>query len=292
MFAGVASTFNMAIHLSKKASDARIQSRIRSRIFLNWPIKFLALCFLVCMVGFDSYYNKDSMLRLVAFASELEDTTTADEELESSITSKVPAVKECAIQKPPMTMNRILIKAGKRGFDGGLPGAIAGVIQVLTLMWIRCVSYSKVWNNMALACITILTHVSLSLSVCNRTVVNYQSHYGASFYQAVLTLMNNGGIPRLYRGLSVALVQAPLARFVSSGANDGVEVFMANWWQPTQSCWGPGRTTVVAGFVLGLWRVLLVLIDTCKTVLQIDSVEGFRQLMRRVKAGKIGVLLY
>ena len=31
-------------------------------------------------------------------------------------------------------------------------------------------------------------------------------------------------------------------------------------------------------------------LDTCKTVLQVDSVEGFRNLMRRVKAGKIGVL--
>ena len=31
-------------------------------------------------------------------------------------------------------------------------------------------------------------------------------------------------------------------------------------------------------------------IDTCKTVLQVDSAEGFRNLMRRVKAGKIGLL--
>jgi hypothetical protein len=31
-------------------------------------------------------------------------------------------------------------------------------------------------------------------------------------------------------------------------------------------------------------------IDTAKTVLQIDSVEGFRSLARRVKAGRIGLL--
>lgn len=31
-------------------------------------------------------------------------------------------------------------------------------------------------------------------------------------------------------------------------------------------------------------------IDTMKTVLQVDSYEGFRSLMRRVRAGKIGVL--
>lgn len=33
-----------------------------------------------------------------------------------------------------------------------------------------------------------------------------------------------------------------------------------------------------------------IAIDTAKTVLQIDSTEGFRSLMRRVRAGKIGVL--
>jgi len=31
-------------------------------------------------------------------------------------------------------------------------------------------------------------------------------------------------------------------------------------------------------------------IDTCKTVLQVDSTAGFRSLVRKVKAGNIGVL--
>lgn len=140
----------------------------------------------------------------------------------------------------------------------------------------------------------VVTRCVVSLLQCahdcceHRTVINYQCRYGATFFQAVTTLMNDGGIPRFYRGLSFALVQAPLARFVSIAANDGVEVFFANL-EATET-WGPGRTTVVAGFVVGIWRMLLMPIDTCKTVLQVDSVEGFRDLMRRVKAGKIGVL--
>lgn len=101
-------------------------------------------------------------------------------------------------------------------------------------------------------------------------------------------LMNDGGIPRFYRGLSFAIVQAPLARFVSTAANDGVEVFLARL-ESTKD-WGPGRTTVVAGFVVGIWRMLLMPIDTCKTVLQVDSVDGFRNLIRKVKAGNIAVL--
>ena len=36
--------------------------------------------------------------------------------------------------------------------------------------------------------------------------------------------------------------------------------------------------------------MMLMPIDTCKTVLQVDSVEGFRNLMRKVKSGKIYVL--
>ena len=156
-----------------------------------------------------------------------------------------------------MTLNQILIKAGKRGLGGGLPGAVAGVVQVMTLMWLR-------------------------------TIINYQCRYGTTFRQAFTTLYNDGGYKRFYRGLSFALVQAPLSRFVSTAANDGVEALLAALVFTKE--WGPGRTTVVASIVVGAWRMLLMPIDTCKTVLQVDSADGFRQLMRRVKAGKIGVL--
>lgn len=156
-----------------------------------------------------------------------------------------------------MTLNQILIKAGKRGLGGGLPGAIAGVVQVTTLMWLR-------------------------------TIINYQCRYGTTFRQAFTTLFHDGGIPRFYRGLSFALIQAPMSRFVSTAANDGVEALLAALDFTKE--WGPGRTTLIASIVVGAWRMLLMPIDTCKTVLQVDSAEGFRQLMRRVKAGKIGVL--
>jgi hypothetical protein len=156
-----------------------------------------------------------------------------------------------------MTLNQILRKAGKRGLGGGIPGAVAGLVQTLTLMWLR-------------------------------TIINYQCRYGTTFHQALTILYSDGGIARFYRGLSFALIQAPLSRFVSTAANDGVEALMA-CLEATKD-WGPGRTTVVASIVVGFWRMLLVPIDTCKTVLQVDSTEGFRHLMRRVKQGKIGLL--
>jgi hypothetical protein len=36
--------------------------------------------------------------------------------------------------------------------------------------------------------------------------------------------------------------------------------------------------------------MILMPIDTCKTVLQVDSKDGFRSLIRRIRAGHVGVL--
>ena len=164
---------------------------------------------------------------------------------------------ESQMQVQNMTLSEILKKAGRSGIGAGVSGGLAGIVQVLTLMWLR-------------------------------TVMNYQCRYGTSFKQALTLLFQEGGIPRFYRGLSFALIQAPLARFVSTAANDGVETLLANL-RMTKS-WGPGQSTIVASVVVGFWRIVLMPIDTCKTVLQVDSVEGFRGLMRKVKAGKVTVL--
>lgn len=66
-------------------------------------------------------------------------------------------------QRP--TMNQILFRAGTKGLGGGIPGALAGMVQVITLMWLR-------------------------------TIINYQCRYGTTFSQAFVTLTNEGGIAR------------------------------------------------------------------------------------------------
>ncbi len=58
-----------------------------------------------------------------------------------------------------MTFGEILAKAGKKGLGGGVPGAIAGVVQVLTLMGLR-------------------------------TIINYQMRYGTTFFKALDVLYN------------------------------------------------------------------------------------------------------
>ena len=90
----------------------------------------------------------------------------------------------------------ILKKAAKRAIGGGLSGAIAGVVQVLALMWMR-------------------------------TTMNYQYRYGTGTKEAMSTLYKQGGIGRFYQGLPYALMQAPLARFGDTAANTGVLTIFA-----------------------------------------------------------------
>mmetsp|Transcript_1662 Transcript_1662/g.3114 ORF Transcript_1662/g.3114 Transcript_1662/m.3114 type:complete len:265 (+) Transcript_1662:36-830(+) len=95
---------------------------------------------------------------------------------------------------------------------------------------------------------------------------------------------NIGGVPRLYSGVHFALIQAPLSRFVSTAANDGVSVLLQNFH------WGPGREVVVAAFFVGFFRMMLMPIDTCKTVMQIEGSNGLTLLLSKVRKGKFHLL--
>lgn len=140
-------------------------------------------------------------------------------------------------------LQRCLKQAGK----SGLPGAAAGVLQVLMFMWLR-------------------------------TVVNYQCRYGTSIFAAVAELYRQGGILRFYRGVSFALVANPLSRFGMAAANEGALALrdaLPHSLSLTVSTW-------IASLFAGLWRVILTPLDTCKTVLQVEGQKGFRQLMKKV----------
>lgn len=184
-------------------------------------------------------------------------TLSTIQRIRSKLQYKSAKLIDMQPEQKQMTLSEILVKAGKSGLGGGIPGAIAGIIQVISLMWVR-------------------------------TIINHQCRYGTTFQQAITLLYNQGGIPRFYRGMSFALIQAPLARFVSTATNDGVETFLSNLDMTKD--WGPGLSTIIASILVGAWRIFLMPIDTCKTVLQIDSTDGFRNLMRKVKSGKINVL--
>ena len=90
----------------------------------------------------------------------------------------------------------IMAKAAKKAIGGGLSGALAGVIQVLTLMWLR-------------------------------TTMNYQYRYGMGTKTALKKLWAEGGIGRLYQGVGFAIFQTPLSRFGDTAANTGVLELLA-----------------------------------------------------------------
>lgn len=160
-------------------------------------------------------------------------------------------------QTSALSVAEIFRKAGRKALGGGLPGAAAGVVQVFTLMWLR-------------------------------TTINYQCRYGGSFLRAFSILYKDGGFGRFYRGIGFALFQAPFTRFVATASNDGVLALLTGL--PLTKHWTPAVTTLFASLTVGCFRILLMPIDTCKTVLQVDSREGFRALIRRVRAGKISAL--
>jgi hypothetical protein len=162
-----------------------------------------------------------------------------------------------AVPAVPSNVRQIMHKAWLKALGGGIPGAIAGGVQVLFLMWLR-------------------------------TVINYQSRYGTSFSRALSILYKEGGIRRFYRGLGFALFQAPFSRFVATAANDGVYSLLSNL--PATKLWGASSKTFFASFVVGVTRVAMMPVDTAKTVLQVDSIQGFQNLMKRVKEGDFGAL--
>lgn len=144
-----------------------------------------------------------------------------------------------------------LAKAKKDALRGGLPGMVAMAAQVLSLMWLR-------------------------------TAVNYQyRHGGTSMIDALKTLYKEGGVRRLYAGVHVALVQAPLSRFGDTAANAGMLSLMENL--PACKDLPVGVKTFGASAGAGAFRILLMPVDALKTSLQVDGAKGLGILTNKVR---------
>ena len=94
--------------------------------------------------------------------------------------------------------SKVLKTAMQKAFKGGVTGSIAGVAQVFSFMWLR-------------------------------TAMNYQyANGGNGTLSTVATLYEEGGLPRLYRGVQYALVQNPLSRFGDAAANAAVPALVVS----------------------------------------------------------------
>jgi len=144
-------------------------------------------------------------------------------------------------------------EACKKALGGGIPGAIAMVLQVVLLMWLR-------------------------------TVINVQMSTGGTFFGTIDALYKEGGIPRFYQGMWVALLQAPLSRFGDTAANAGVLSATNNWKWPI---W---LKTAMASLAAALWRIVIMPVDTCKTLLQVHGSAASGVMMDRMAADGIMTL--
>ena len=126
--------------------------------------------------------------------------------------------------------NRSLQKA----LGGGISGSMSMVTQVSTLMWLR-------------------------------TIMNYQYVNGGSFNTSLKTLYNQGGIRRLYRGYSFAIINAPLFRFGDTAANIGILEATKHLDLPLSI------KTGIASIGAASWRVLFMPMDTLKLNYQVNG---------------------
>lgn len=161
---------------------------------------------------------------------------------------------QAATQSAP-GFGAVVTMAARSAFKGGLAGLLAGVFQVMAFMWLR-------------------------------TTMNYQYYNGGTMRSALNNLLAEGGVARLYQGLSFAVVQAPLSRFGDTAANAGVfallNVYFPNLPVPTK--------TAFASTAAAMWRIFLTPIDTLKTARQVQGKQAMKVVMDRVRQGGIGEL--
>ena len=169
--------------------------------------------------------------------------------------------------RPPSTQRNvvevdygeILSAAGRRALGGGASGAAAGVVQVVSLMWLR-------------------------------TAMNYEYRYGGEgMVSTVGKLYEEGGLGRLYKGVGFALIQSPLSRFGDAGANAAVPPLLASLGDAGVLPVLPLATTqAAASIVAAAWRITITPVDTFKTSLQVQG--NLTALKSRVDDNGIRVL--
>jgi hypothetical protein len=175
--------------------------------------------------------------------------------------------KEVEAEEAKVDFGEVMSTAAKKAFRGGVAGMAAGVVQVMSFMWLR-------------------------------TTMNYQYAQGGNMRTALKALYLEGsagktgvgaitgGVGRFYRGLPYAIVQAPISRFGDTAANTGI-LSIANAYYPGVSV---GIKTAFASIGGATWRIFIMPIDCYKTTLQVKGAEAIKQLNQKVAQKGVGVL--
>lgn len=116
--------------------------------------------------------------------------------------------------------------------------------------------------------------------------MNYQYKYGGTMQTSVRTLWGEGGALRFYRGLAPALVQAPLSRFGDTASNAFALSMLSDVQLPV------ALKTVAASLLAASFRILLVPVDTVKTIMQVEGNAGLSILRAKVAAHGPGAMFH
>ena len=121
----------------------------------------------------------------------------------------------------------------------------------------------------------------MSSNLCSCSLISALSYYaGGTLQSSLKELYSQGGIPRLYQGLPFAIVQGPLTRFGDTAANVGVLALLESLPE-TASLPLPFKTAA-GSITAGLWRIILMPIDTSKTSMQVEGAAGLEKLKQTV----------
>lgn len=144
-------------------------------------------------------------------------------------------------------MNReILEKSLNKALNGGTAGFMAMTGNVMSMMWLR-------------------------------TIVNHQYRNGGTFTSTAKLLYKEGGVPRFYRGVSFALLNAPISRFGDTAMNALVTTALSD------TNYSVAEKTFIGSCGAGLWRICIMPIDTFKNSLQVNGSDGMKILRERMK---------
>lgn len=123
-----------------------------------------------------------------------------------------------------------------------------------------------------------------------RTTMNYQYRHGTTTREALRHLYNEGGIIRFYRGYIPALVQGPVSRFGDTASNAGMLALLDSF-EGTKTL-PTGVKTMSASAVAASFRLLLMPIDTVKTIMQVEGTKGIPTLMAKFRVSGPSVFFH
>ncbi len=147
----------------------------------------------------------------------------------------------------------------QRSIESGISGATAMSINIATLMWLR-------------------------------TTINYQYRYGVDMKTAFQTLYKQGGILRFYSGAAPAFIQGPSSRFGDTFANTWtISMLNSNTYTESLPIFAK---SMCASIGAGLFRIILMPIDTVKTSMQVEGKKGISNLRNKLRAKGPGIFYH